>query len=134
MPGAHRDRDRRFCGAKTIVTGQSSVLVNNKLWAVEGDRDTNNTNDNPGVDNCPWGKTDDPERNASLQWFVKGSDYTKIAGIFPQLKNSTSTIKMTGDDKCGVTGATNPLGHSNDVLVYGGQAGGGKSVGTLMRS
>lgn len=40
MPGAHRDGDSRFCGATTIVTGQSSVFVNNKLWAVEGDRDT----------------------------------------------------------------------------------------------
>lgn len=37
MPKAHREEDRRFCGAKTIVEGQSSVYVNNKLWAVEGD-------------------------------------------------------------------------------------------------
>lgn len=39
MPRAHRDNDERFCGAKTIVNGQSSVYVNNKLWAVEGDID-----------------------------------------------------------------------------------------------
>ena len=37
MPGAHRDRDLRFCGAYTIVESQSTVFVNNKLWAVEGD-------------------------------------------------------------------------------------------------
>lgn len=37
MPGAHRDKDARFCGAKTIVEGQSSVFVNGELWAVEGD-------------------------------------------------------------------------------------------------
>jgi hypothetical protein len=37
MPGAHRDRDERFCGAETIVIGQSSVFVNGKLWAVEDD-------------------------------------------------------------------------------------------------
>ena len=37
MPGAHRDTDARFCGAKTIVIGQSSVFVNGKLWAVEDD-------------------------------------------------------------------------------------------------
>lgn len=69
----------------------------------------NNTNDNPGVDNCPWGKTDDPERNASLQWFEVGSDYAKIRGLDPPFKNSTSKIKMTGDDKCGFTGQTNPF-------------------------
>lgn len=37
MPGAHRNGDERFCTAKTIVSGQSSVYVNGKLWAVEGD-------------------------------------------------------------------------------------------------
>lgn len=38
--GAHRKDDLRTCGAKTIVIGQSSVFVNNKLWAVEGDINT----------------------------------------------------------------------------------------------
>lgn len=39
MPfGAHRDGDLRSCGAVTIVTNQSTVFVNNKLWAVKGDR------------------------------------------------------------------------------------------------
>lgn len=37
MPKAHRNGDGRFCGASTIVTGQSTVKVNGKLWAVEGD-------------------------------------------------------------------------------------------------
>ena len=37
MPKAHRNDDARFCGATTIVQGQSTVFVNNKLWAVEGD-------------------------------------------------------------------------------------------------
>lgn len=37
MPKAHRDGDLRTCGATTVVTGQSTVYVNNKLWAVEGD-------------------------------------------------------------------------------------------------
>lgn len=40
MPQAHRHTDSRFCNATTIVSGQSSVYVNNKLWAVEGDQDT----------------------------------------------------------------------------------------------
>ena len=38
--GAHRQDDLRTCGAKTVVVGQSSVFVNNKLWAVEGDVNT----------------------------------------------------------------------------------------------
>lgn len=37
MPGCHRNGDSRFCGADTIVQNQSTVFVNNKLWAVEGD-------------------------------------------------------------------------------------------------
>ena len=40
MPAAHRDDDRRFCSARTIVDGQSTVFVNGKLWAVEGDENT----------------------------------------------------------------------------------------------
>lgn len=34
---AHRHGDSRVCGASTVVTNQSTVYVNNKLWAVEGD-------------------------------------------------------------------------------------------------
>jgi hypothetical protein len=37
MPGAHRADDLRFCTAYTIVENQTTVFVNNKLWAVEGD-------------------------------------------------------------------------------------------------
>jgi len=40
MPGAHRHGDLRTCGATTIVSGQSSVFCNGKLWAVEGDPNT----------------------------------------------------------------------------------------------
>jgi hypothetical protein len=40
MPGAHRENDTRFCSATTIVTEQSTVYVNNKLWAVEGDQNS----------------------------------------------------------------------------------------------
>ena len=41
MPkGVHRDTDSRACGALTVVTNQSTVYVNNLLWAVEGDLDT----------------------------------------------------------------------------------------------
>lgn len=40
MPPAHRHGDPRVCGATTTVVGQSTVYVNGKLWAVEGDPDT----------------------------------------------------------------------------------------------
>lgn len=37
MPNAHRHDDARICGATTIVTGQAIVQVDGKLWAVNGD-------------------------------------------------------------------------------------------------
>lgn len=38
MPyAAHRHGDKRKCGGTTDVKGQSTVFVNNKLWAVSGD-------------------------------------------------------------------------------------------------
>lgn len=40
MPKAHRNNDGRICGATTIVSGQSTVFVNGKLWAVEADPNT----------------------------------------------------------------------------------------------
>lgn len=40
MPAVHRQDDLRVCGATTIVVGQSTVFVENKLWAVEGDPNT----------------------------------------------------------------------------------------------
>lgn len=40
MPAAHRQDDSRACGATTIVSGQATVFVNNKLWAVAGDPNT----------------------------------------------------------------------------------------------
>jgi hypothetical protein len=44
MPAVHRDQDSRSCGAKTNVTNQSSVYVNNILAAVVGDQDTHDGN------------------------------------------------------------------------------------------
>lgn len=37
MPGAHRNTDARKCGGQTTVVGQSTVFVNDELWAVDGD-------------------------------------------------------------------------------------------------
>ena len=42
MPGTHLDGDSRYCGATTVVSGQSTVYTNDKLWAVEGDQNTHN--------------------------------------------------------------------------------------------
>jgi uncharacterized Zn-binding protein involved in type VI secretion len=36
----HRQDDSRVCGATTVVTGQNFVFVDGKLWAVEGDPNT----------------------------------------------------------------------------------------------
>lgn len=40
MPGAHRHTDSRICGATTTVIGQDDVFVNNLLWSVVGDTNT----------------------------------------------------------------------------------------------
>ncbi len=40
MPKAHRQDDLRACGARTVVTGQSSVTIDGKLWAVYFDPNT----------------------------------------------------------------------------------------------
>ena len=42
MPPAHRNNDARSCGAKTVVQNQSTVFVNDELWAVK------NTDNNHG--------------------------------------------------------------------------------------
>ncbi len=34
MPKAHRNNDKRVCLAKTTVQNQSTVFVNDELWAV----------------------------------------------------------------------------------------------------
>lgn len=48
MSKAHRDGDSRNCGAVTVVTQQSSVFVNGKLWAV---RDSINSHGSGGLIN-----------------------------------------------------------------------------------
>jgi hypothetical protein len=40
MKPAHRHGDSRICRATTVVTGQSTVTVDGKLWAVKGDPNT----------------------------------------------------------------------------------------------
>lgn len=48
MPKAHRHGDYRICGATTVVQNQSTVFVNNKLWAV---RDSHNSHGDGGLIN-----------------------------------------------------------------------------------
>ena len=107
MPGAHRDTDSRFCGAETKVTGQNAVLVDGLLWAVEGDKDNH----------CDGGALS----------AVYGSMCVEIGGK----KVICAMGDTAGSDKqfCYIehpAGSTNPLGHSYNVLVYGGAAGGGR--------
>ena len=40
MTQVHRNGDLRVCGATTVVSGQNFVFVDDKLWAVEGDKNS----------------------------------------------------------------------------------------------
>lgn len=61
MPyAAHRNNDSRICGAVTTVQNQSSVYVNNELWAVLGSTNShgaggliNTTGEDIYVENLP---------------------------------------------------------------------------------
>ena len=97
MPKAHRNTDSRSCGAQTTVIGQTTVFVNNLLWAVEFDLDTH----------C------DP----------KGPLKPKVRTIFIENKN----IIVVGDDfhandfeppLCIVPHSPNPSQGSPDTSAY----------------
>lgn len=106
MPGAHRDTDKRFCDAKTIVTGQSTVYVNGLLWAVEGDLD----------DHCNQGALQAVYGSKSI--YIEGKNIICAVG----------DIAAPDKEDCFIvhpTGATNPKGKSPNVSVYGGAAGAG---------
>ena len=101
MPGAHRNTDSRFCGAETIVTGQSTVTVNGLLWAVDGDKDTH----------CNMGALI-PVYGA-LNVYIEGKLVICAVGdsAAPDLPGCIPPEHPTGE--------TNPEGHSSDVFVYG---------------
>jgi hypothetical protein len=101
MPGVHRQDDSRFCGATTVVSGQSSVFVNNKLWAVEGDLNTH---------------------GAGQLVPVYGP---KNVYVENKLVICAVGDKSEPDDYPHPPGNPDPKGHSMDVVVYGGAAGGG---------
>lgn len=106
MPGAHRDTDSRFCGAKTIVQGQSTVRVNGLLWAVEGDKDTH----------CNQGELIPVYGTKNV--YIENKLVICAMGDFAASDKLACFVKHPA-------GATNPKGHSPDVIVYGGGAGGG---------
>lgn len=106
MPGAHRDGDSRFCGAITNVTGQSSVFVNGILWAVEGDLDSHC---NEGALIASYG---------AKNVYIEGKNVICAVGDTADSDHEACFIEHP-------PGATDPLGHSSDVGVYGGGAGGG---------
>ena len=102
MPAAHRDTDLRFCEAKTTVVGQTSLTVEGKLWAVEGDPNSHG----------------DGKLKA-----VYGPQTVTIEG-----KKVICAVGDTagGDKHEHSPGQTDPKEHSLKVLVYGAAAGGGK--------
>jgi hypothetical protein len=101
MPGVHRQDDSRFCGATTIVTGQSTVYVEGKLVAVEGDMNSHGG-------------------GALQSVYGDGSVTIENKKIIVAVGD-----KAAGDNKKHPAPPTDPKGHSSTVIVYGGAAGGG---------
>jgi len=100
MPGVHRDGDSRICGAATKGTG-STVLINGKVCAVEGDL-------------CDHGQGALEALYGSKNVYVGGKLIICATG---DIAKADSLEHLPGE--------TNPLGHSTNVIVYGGAAGGG---------
>jgi hypothetical protein len=107
MPGAHRDTDSRNCGAQTIVENQSTVYVNGLLWAVNGDPDTH----------CHQGELS--AIYGPLNVFINGINVICAAG------DTAAPDTPDCEPPPHPPGATDPSGHSPNVLVYTGAAGGG---------
>lgn len=95
MPGNHRNGDSRFCGASTRVTGQSSVFVNGKLWAVDGDPNSH------GAGNLV------PVYGAK-NVYINGKLIIVAVGDIAKPDNAPHP-----------TGPTNPSQSSGDVFTYG---------------
>ena len=95
MPGAHRVGDSRFCGAVTSQSQQSTVNVNGKLWAVNGDPNSHGG----GVLHAVYG---------ALNVKIEGKLVIVAVG------------DVAGGDMAGhPLPPTDPSGHSSDVNCYG---------------
>lgn len=101
MPGVHRNGDKRFCTGSTTVVGNSTVFVNNKLWAVEGD-------------SCDHGD------GALIAVYGPKNVYVQNKLVICAMGDAAGS-----DDKKHVRGQTDPKEHSTNTIVYGGAAGGG---------
>lgn len=106
MPGAHRHGDSRMCGASTIVQGQNTVKVNGILWAVQGDPDTH----------CLMGSL--IPAYGAMNVYAEGKLVICAQG-------DTASSDLGGCVVLHPAGTTDPTGHSPNVIVYGGAAGGG---------
>lgn len=95
MPGAHRNGDSRFCSATTIVQNQSTVYVNNKLWAVEGDPNSHGAGNLNAV--------------------------TGAKNVYIENKKVIVAVGDTaeGDNQDHPKGSTNPSSSSGNVFAYG---------------
>ena len=106
MPGVHRNGDGRFCGATTIGTA-SSVLINGQPCAVEGDVVSVESHGGGGAL-----KAESGAKNV----YAEGRLIICAVG--------SDTVSSSDNQAHGV-GEANPLGHSMNVILYGGAAGGG---------
>jgi hypothetical protein len=102
MPGIHRDGDARFCKDLTKVTGQTTVFVENKLVAVEGDQIVGG--------------------GAPLKSVVKGTVFINGKKVIVAVGDRSLPSR---DSKKHPVPPTFPKDHSKTVILYGGGTGGG---------
>lgn len=104
MPGAHRNYDVRRCGGTTEVINQSTVFVNDLLWAVDGDP----CKGHGGGGLCK------PIYGALNVWV---EDKLIIVAVGDTAYNADNLTHLPGE--------VDPTGHSTDTWIYDGGAGGG---------
>lgn len=118
MPGIHRHKDLRYCGARTVVTKQSTVYVNKELVAVEGDECNHEFNAEPGDGN----ETKPPLEGGPLK-AVYGAKNIYIENKLVICAAGDEAV--SSDNKNHPRLIVSPRGRSSDVIIYGGAAGGG---------